>query len=326
MFMPVIILLFLVSLGAFPAQAGRFRADFATVPERKAVIARVMTVDVTPVRARISGNLTELSVDEGDMAVAGTRIAVVRDPTLPRQIAAVAAKVSSLMAERDRAALTLKRARELFAKGAVSQARLDDATTALEIASRQIEAARADQAALEARAGEGMVISPVSGRVLEVPVTKGAYVRNGDVIASIACDCYVLRLELPERHARFIHQGDKVEVGPRGLADPAAHDQKWRVGIIRQVYPELQSGRVIADVETTGLGDYFVGERAMVTVSTGSHRVILIPEAAVHRRFGVAFVTLADGGGDVVVQTGAHHEGMVEILSGLRPGDEVVTP
>ena len=40
-------------------------------------------------------------------------------------------------------------------------------------------------------------------------------------------------------------------------------------GRVRLVYPEIQGGRVIADVEVAGLGDYFVGERTRVYVADG---------------------------------------------------------
>ena len=51
---------------------------------------------------------------------------------------------------------------------------------------------------------EGDVLAPAQGRVLTIPVTVGAVVMPGETIAKIAANAYVLRLELPERHARFI--------------------------------------------------------------------------------------------------------------------------
>ncbi len=58
--------------------------------------------------------------------------------------------------------------------------------------------------------------------------------------------------------------GDAVLIGARG---PATDDRgTLRQGRVRLVYPEIQGGRVIADVEVEGLGDYFVGERTRVYV------------------------------------------------------------
>ena len=143
----------------------------------------------------------------------------------------------------------------------------------------------------------------------------------------MAEDQYILRLQLPERHAQFLRAGDKVSIGARGMGEETTAEP--REGVVRIVYPEIQGGRVIADVDVPGLGDYFVGERTRVYINTGKRRAIVIPTSLVYRRAGVSYVRLA-GGDEVVVQPGETHEGAdgasVEILAGLRDGDKLVTP
>ena len=46
---------------------------------------------------------------------------------------------------------------------------------------------------------------------------------------------------------------------------------------MRIVYPEIQGGRVVADVDVSGLGDYFVGERTRVYIDAGKRRAIVVP-------------------------------------------------
>lgn len=145
-------------------------------------------------------------------------------------------------------------------------------------------------------------------------------IQPGETAATIAQDNFILRLKLPERHARFLHVGDPVLVGERGLA-PEDGSGKITRGTVRLVYPELDNGQVVADAEAAGLGDHHVGERARVLVSSGEREVIPLPRSAVVRRAGVDLVTLADGR-SVPVQTGRENGDQVEILSGLRPGDE----
>jgi multidrug efflux system membrane fusion protein len=147
-------------------------------------------------------------------------------------------------------------------------------------------------------------------------------VMPGETIATLAEDNYILRLQLPERHARFMRAGDRVEIGERGVNTGAGACKEGRVRI---VYPEIQGGRVIADVDVKGLDNYFVGERARVYVTTGKRNAILAPKSAVYRRAGVDFVKLANDA-EVVVQTGDVHGDAIEILSGLHDGDAVQTP
>lgn len=92
-----------------------------------------------------------------------------------------------------------------------------------------------------------------------------------------------------------------------------------------QVYPRLEGGKVLADVEVSGLGDFFVGERTRVWVATDTRETIVVPREYLIQRQGLTFVRL-EGGKDIVVQPGRASDGGIEILSGLRPGDVLVKP
>ena len=155
------------------------------------------------------------------------------------------------------------------------------------------------------------------------PVTEGSVVMPGETIITIAANNYILRLQLPERHAQFMKAGDAILIGARGLQ--VQQQEMLRRGRVVLVYPEIEQGRVIANVEVEGLGDYFVGERTRVYIATGTREALVVPEDAVYRRFGVSYVKLQDGT-EAVVQVGLPVEGGIEILAGLHEGDVVITP
>jgi len=289
------------------------------VDDLKAVFAVVDSVKQATARARISGTIDEPRVREGDRVTAGQVLAVVRDPKLSLQLTAFDAQLASLQAQAKQAEQELDRAQSLRTSGAGSQQKLDDARTQLDVATAKIAAMRADRAVVERQLKEGEILAPSSGRVLKVPMVAGGVIQTGETAATIAQDNFILRLKLPERHARFLHAGDPVLVGERGLS-PEEDATKAARGTVRLVYPELENGQVVADAEVAGLGDYYVGERVRVLVSSGKRDVIVLPRSAVVRRAGVDFVTLADGR-SVPVQTGRENGDGVEILSGLRPGD-----
>lgn len=292
------------------------------IQDRKAVFATVESIDQLAARARIGGTIAELTVDEGDMVEAGQRIAVVGDEKLALQMNAIDARVASLQAQLNQARTDLDRAEQLRRQGVIPQARLDEARTQVRVLERTVESARAERSVVAEQADQGAVLAPAPGRVLSVPVQDGSVVMPGETIAVIAADSYILRMELPERHARFLKEGDAVQVGPRGLEETTA-TADLREGRIVQVYPRLTNGRVVADVEVAGLGDFFVGERALVYVSTGERRTFVVPEDYLHRRWGLTYATLADGT-EIVVQPGQPVAGGIEILSGVRPGDTLL--
>lgn len=299
--------------------------EIRTVEDFKAVFGTVQSVDVVAARARIGGTVKGLAVDEGAAVGAGEVIATVEDPKLPLQLAAVDARLRSLDSQEALAKLDLDRVARLRTTGAVSQARLDEAQTNLDVVQSNRSAVRAERAVIAEQLAEGQVLAPAAGRVLRVHVTENSVVMPGEPLATIAAERYVLRVELPERHARFIREGDSVRVGGRGLA-PAAPDRgELGAGTVRQVYPEMSNGRVVADVEVEGLGDFFVGERIRVYVATGRRETITVPRDFLHQRYGVTYVLVRDKG-EVMVQPGQTVDDRVEILSGLRPGDVLVRP
>jgi membrane fusion protein, multidrug efflux system len=310
-------------LSGAAASAGDVTVRLQTADDRKAVIATVEPVHELVARTRIGGTITALTVKEGNSVAAGDRIAVVADPKLVLQMQALSSRIEAQQAERDQAQIDLGRAQQLRRTGVVSQAQLDQARTRLDIANRTLQALQADRRVVEQQSAEGAVLAPGAGRVLKVPVSEGSVVLPGETIATIAADNYILRLQLPERHAQFMRPGDTILVGARGLGAEA--EENLRPGRVVLVYPEIDNGRVIADVAVAGLGDYFVGERTRVYVATGKREALVVPEGAVYRRYGVSYVKLASGV-EVVVQPGLPVAGGIEILAGLHAGDVVVAP
>lgn len=309
-----------VALG--PAAAETVTVEPRTLPDRKAVFAQVESADLTLARTRIAGTVEALGIDEGDRVEAGTRVARVVDPKLKLQAAAIESRIEAAKAEVQLARIELERTQTLRQRGTVSQSALDSSQTQLEVANGELAALKAEREVVQERQREGDVLAPETGRVLEVHVTDGQVVQPGERVATIACECYVLRLRLPERHAKFIAEGDTVLVGERGLT---IAEQALREGTVRQVYPRLDNGRVIADVAVSGLGDYFVGERTRVFVATGRRSAFVVPESYVYARAGVSYVWVR-GTGPVVVQPGQVGAEGVELLAGVGAGDVLVAP
>ena len=315
-------LILFAMLGTTAATAADFTVSVTEVTDLKAVFAKVEPVDVAMARTRIGGTITELVVDEGSMVKKGQKLAVVSDPKLKLGITAMDARIRSLEARLELARTDLARSAKLRKTGSLSQARLDQATSNHDVVVSEIAAARAERAVMVQNRAEGVVLAPSSGRVLKVNITQGTVVMPGEPIARIAAERYILRIRLPERHARFLRQGDKALVGGRGLS---VADAGVRQGVVRQVYPQLEQGLVIADVSVDGLGDFFVGERIRVWVPGDKRAAMIVPKAYLYQRFGVSFVRHKNGA-EIAVQEGAASAAGVEILAGLEATDVLVLP
>jgi RND family efflux transporter MFP subunit len=314
------------------AAAGDYVVQPIAVDELKAVFGEVQSRDTVPARARISGTVESINVVEGSEVETGDLIATVVDDKLALQRDAAEAQIKALTAQLANARTDLDRAQQLLGKGAVAQSRVDQAQTQVDVYSNQLAAANAQRAVVEQQLNEGHVLAPASGRVLTVPLTHGSVVLAGEVVVRIAGGGYFLRLSLPERHAGEIKEGAKVRVGRRELSPSGTGDTGTvEEGVVARVYPEIADGRVLADVEVPGLGDYFVGERTLVWIPVGRRSVLAVPPGAIATRHGIDYVRVAasDGPIDVaVIPSGplSLSDSRVEIVSGLAPGDHVILP
>ena len=319
-------------LFALTVQNALAQATFTVEPkmiaDEKAVFATVESANIVSARARIGGTVAELGVKDGDEVTQGQLVATVGDEKLVLQMKSLDAQIAGLEAQLAQAQTDLTRAEDLFSKGTIPKTRLDEARTAFNVATNAHRARIAQRSVIEQQLAEGKVLAPTAGRVLKVPVTTGTVILPGETIASIAEKNFVLRLRVPERHALYMKAGDPVRVDSHELGSNGA-----KFGTIKLVYPQIQDGRVVADANVSGLGDYFVGERILVWVSAGKRESITVPASYIITRFGIDYARVRKGNAviDVPVQRGRSMPrpdmpDALEILSGLRAGDILVHP
>lgn len=312
---------FLFCLAAVPAVAGEFELAPTRIIETKAVVGRIEARDIIPARPRIGGTLVRLSVSEGDRIVEGQSIATVVDDKLALQLRAAEARIRALGSEQANVEAEYERARTLLDRGAGTQQRVDTLRTQQEVIRNQITAAEADKAVIIQQASEGEVLAPVAGRVLKVPVTRGAVVMPGEQVALIAGGGFFLRVALPERHAAHLQIGAAVPITLEGGSRAE--------GKLVKIFPQIENGRVIADVELASIGDFFVGARVLADMPVGERMALLVPKAAISTRSGLDFVSVRSPAGSrqaLVVLGQEQAGGRVEVLTGLQPGDRVVMP
>lgn len=322
MMLRLAMLLLIVHSAALPAAAADDTVRKVTLTTWKSVFGRIEARDRIPARARLGGTLTEIGVEAGTAVKAGQTIAVVTDEKLDLELQAVDAELRALGSQLENAQAELARGESLLERGVTTAQRLDALRTEVRVIQGKLDATRAQREVLVQREAEGKVIAPIDGTVLEVPVTSGSVVLGGDVIARIGGGGFFLRLAIPERHAVALEQGSEIRVTAGGAE---------RAGTLAKLYPLIENGRVIADVEVEGLPTAFVDARVPVRLPVGRTEALVVPETAVASRMGLDFVTVAGQDGDPrerAVVLGQRHEvdgvAVVEILSGLAEGEVLV--
>lgn len=246
----------------------------------------------------------------------GTTLATISGKGMAGGDANEAARVALTAAKRE-----LDRLTPLHADGIVS-------TRDYNAAKQAYEAAKA--AAGNGSAGGSTAVAPTSGTITQLLVSEGQYVDAGAPIAVVAgSSTLTLRANLPEREVRFL---------------PTINGAKFRTSYSDQVFDIAEfNGRRSSDVTTTVATQGYIPVYFTLTnngtLSAGSYceiyltgnkrdGVIALPTEALSEQQGEFFVYVRiddEGYEKRPVKLGASSGDNVEILSGVNPGDEVVT-
>jgi cobalt-zinc-cadmium efflux system membrane fusion protein len=291
------------------------------------------------IQAPLTGRVLEVLARPGDAVEPGRRLLVMESPDLG------AAKSDYVKAASDaeRAEQALRLARELFEVKAVPQKDVREAENDARkaVAERERLAARlrmlgtpadrlADVAARVDTSARLDVTAPRSGIVVERNATPGQVVAYGQsdtpltlfVIADLA-RMWVLA-DVYEPDIPRVRRGQTV-----GVTLPCCPGDRFE-GVVEYISDtvdrETRTIKVRAGVPNRGRAlkaEMFVN----VAIGTGSSRVLTVPQSAVHRENGQAFV-LVETGPDAyarrAVRLGADFDGVVEVVDGVAAEDRVV--
>lgn len=258
----------------------------------------VSGVNEAVVRARTGDPISTVAVP------AGARVQ--RGQVLVRQAGdATAARARQAEAARNQAQRTVDRLRPLHQAGAISDQEWEQAVTQLELASADVAAAR-DMLALT---------SPLAGTVTEVIARPGMIPSPGDPLVRVAdLSRIVVRLGVSAADAALIRTGQDARVagGATGRVE--------RIAL--QADPETRLVEVeVGFAPGSGL---IPGTLATVQIQTASRETaVQVPRAAVRDNF-VWVVGDDMRASRRPVQVGLAGAEMVEIVTGLQPGERVV--
>ncbi|HEX5436617.1 MAG TPA: efflux RND transporter periplasmic adaptor subunit [Gemmatimonadaceae bacterium] len=168
--------------------------------------------------------------------------------------------------------------------------------------------------------------APASGVVLEKHVVQGQAIRAGEMLYRIADlrDVWI-GVALREQDA------GAVRVGSRATVELEAYPGQAIDGRVAYVYPTVDSAArtVRARVQVPNArGRLKPGMYATVTLVTPARRALTVPTSAVVNTGARTLVFMDMGGGQLMpmeVVTGRVTDANTEVLSGVQPGQRVVT-
>lgn len=278
-------------------------------------------VNVLP---KTSGRILELRVDEGARVRKGEVIAVLETPELGWQLAQQKSALVSAEANRDQADDTLTRMRELATEGVISQQQLKATETQAKVAASQVKQAKAAISLMESQVANGTITSPISGVVLSKGLEVGAMAGPTTPIVTLAqAGSLQAKLPVSERDLGMVREGGRVTVTSVALPGESFD------GRISEIAPMIdpQTRLLTVKVDLPRTGRLKVGMNINGLIAGPTHEALAIPATALLTDGAEQIVYLARTGAAerVVITTGLRTGPWVEVTSGLKPGDDLIT-
>ncbi len=280
---------------------------------------------VAQVTARAPGVVRRVSADIGSFVPAGATLAVIES-------AAVSGDQSRMAAARSRvqsAQADYRREAELEKKGISARKEVQAAQQAAREASAELEALQASLRGVGAGSGGRYIVkAPVSGVVTQRTVSLAGYVDTHAPLFEIV-DTSAMWGEVAVAEAELgdVKAGMPVTIVMDGLGGREFRGTIANIAPI--IDPQTRTAKARVRLPNTGglLRANMYGKARIAVGGTRSSAVV--PQGAVQRAKTVklAFVRLKPDEFEarrVEVAPGARHGGMVEIASGVEPGEEIV--
>lgn len=281
------------------------------VNEQVEVQGTVLPLDEVVLMPEIAGRIISLNIPEGSMVQKGALLVKLFDADLQAQL-------KKLEAQLQTAKTTEARQKELLKVNGISQQEYDLSLT-------QVATFEADIAGIKAQISKTEIRAPFDGTIGLRRVSEGAYVSPGTEIAVLRSDRRLkLDFSVPETYAGTVEKGMKLAFSIDGdtnlyHAEVIASEQQVEAGTLNM------SVRALIEETNTRL---IPGASVSVNLTIGgSAEALMIPSNAVipQARFKNVIVSRNGKAEMVKVSTGIRRTADVEIRSGLKTGDTIVT-
>jgi RND family efflux transporter MFP subunit len=304
------------------------------------------------VASRVMGYIRGVNVREGDTVKEGQPLIVVeaeelKAQTLSAQAAAQAARdamaeaeqgINSARANLDLANKTFARMQDLHSKHSLTDQEFDEAAARQRMAEaglrmaeqrkKQAEAAM-EAAAQQARAasiqsGYTSLVAPFAGVVTARNTDPGSLAVPGAPLLTIErAGVYRLEVGVGEDWVARLHLGQPAEVHIDGIGEAFN-------GRVSEIVPSVDpsSRTFTAKIDLPPTPGRRSGLFGRATFRFGERKTIAAPESAVSSRGQMKWMFVVDHGvaRARIVTLGERQSGMVEVLSGVSAGEQVVAP
>ncbi|MFN8237055.1 MAG: efflux RND transporter periplasmic adaptor subunit [Chitinophagales bacterium] len=288
-----------------------FVAEYTNLSNNLNTNGTIIASEEVQLQPEVSGRITYLNIPEGGVVGKGTLLAKINDAELQAQL-------KKLQSQYAIAASNESRLAQLLKINGVSQQEYDLALNTLQNVSADMELVKAQIDKTEIRA-------PFSGKLGLRNISMGAYVNPSTVITSLqSIQSMKLDVTVPEKYAGIIEVGNTMQCTVDGSTAPFSARVVAIEPQISETTRNLKVRAIVENAKSKLVAGAFVKVQIKLKQIANA---IMIPGNAIIPDAQNKKVIIADSrkAKFVVVETGIRTENEVQIVSGIKVGDTIVT-
>jgi RND family efflux transporter MFP subunit len=290
-----------------------------------AISGQIKAVNSAFVKARVAGELRELSVREGDFVKAGQIIGRIEATEYLARVRQAEQQAQAAKAQVDIAKRSFENNRALVDQGFISKTGLDASSSSLAGAQASYLAAQAGADLAQKSLDDATVRAPISGQISQRLVQSGERVAiEARMVEIVDLSRLELEISLAASDSVFVKVGQKAQLNVEGNGQTIS-------ATVARLNPSATAGSraVLAYLSLDQSAQLRQGFYAQGLLATGSQRVIAIPLSAVRTDKPQPYVqVLADG--KIQHQTvelgsrGEYQSQTMVAVTGLAPGKKIL--
>jgi membrane fusion protein (multidrug efflux system) len=293
-------------------------------PMVETAVGTIRPVQETTIGARLLASVVEVNLNAGKVVKAGDVLVRLDDTDLKARRRKADAVLNAAEAVRAQAELDVNRSDTLLKFKAVSRQENEQALTALKSADAELRRAKESINEIQATLEWAAIRSPISGIVIDKKVDVGDTVTPGQMLATLF-DPKRMQLVANVREALAL----RLKVG-QSIEVQVENFNKQCSGTISEIVPEAESSSRAFQVKVTGPcpEGVYSGMFGRILIPLDEEQVLVIPRQAVQSIGQLDLVNVAIRGAVSrrAIRLGRTFGNDVEVLSGLREGEEIHMP
>jgi HlyD family secretion protein len=283
------------------------------------------------VYSKVSGEVKKLAVGVGDRVKKGALIARIEKEKLILQAERLEASLEAAEANLEKLRKDFERIKSLFEKSAVSRQRMDDIDIACKSARAQVKELKAALGLARIQVGDSEICAPIGGTIAKKFIEEGdtvtatSQMKGTPLVVVVDMDMVKVVVNAAEKDIVSVKMGLDANVRVDAYPDEVF------TGRVSNVSPVLSplTRTAPVEIEITN-ADHLLkpGMFARVELVTEVHENVLVVlvESIIYRDGETnIFVVEKDTAVLREVTTGVENGGVVEITSGLRKWEKIVT-